>query len=218
MTLIVLPEIALKRVLDYGIIAIKEDDSILDEIFAYYQEGINADIYDKGYMKGIHTFIHEYDIPVIQGWTLNDQVIPCYSIASNGIRESVEDEAIGDILGMDQDEGLQGTMMLNYSLEVGIHTTKTVDHSIWLNTILIYILYQYQSLARDLGLISYIFSNPPLSKSQEKTFDNIYSRTLNLECRVQNTWIKDPGVDITDLQIRMLKARAKKEKLTLKAG
>jgi hypothetical protein len=207
-SLIILPEIALKRVLDYGIVSIKENDALLYSIFQYYQEPINAGLYSTKFMQGIHKFIHEYDIPVIQGWTLNDQVVPCYSIASTSISQMVEDEAIGSVLGDFEGEGLVGEMMLNYNLDIGIHTTKTQDHSIWLHTILIYILYHFQPLAYELGLLNYTFVNTPISKEMDKTFDSIYSRHITLSCTVMNSWEKSPFVEIDEVIIRLLKERA----------
>lgn len=197
----VLTQVVLQRLIQAGIKKIKEDVSILDEIFTgYLCPELEAD-YGQSYVDEIKTWFTDTKIPVVQAWSFDAQRIPIISVHLATENEDESKAAFDDYAGDFGDDGEEGANAFTVMLDIGIHTSKNGDEVLWLYYITSYILFKNKRLAESLGLRLQTFSATDYAKNSSVMADNIWSRYIKFRCTVQNSWTADAFLCIEDLEV-----------------
>lgn len=197
----VLPQVALQRVIQQGVRALKTDSSVLDDIFCFYLVDEMASDYGQSYVDKIKTWFEATKIPVVQAWSFNPDRIPMISVHLASEREDESKAAIGDHWGEEMGVGEVGVGVFNVTLDVGIHTSKNGDEVLWLYYIVNYILFKSKRLAERLGLQLQTFSATDYAKQSQYMTDNIWTRWIRFTTTVENFWDASPYLDIDDIRI-----------------
>jgi hypothetical protein len=196
----VMPEIVVRKVLDFGIKRLRADREAFDDLFyTFVDDGLKAD-YGEEYREQIWTWFTTTKIPVIQAWSFNAQRIPCISIHLANETEDESKAAIGDHFGTGNESEI-GTGVFTVMVDVGIHTAQGGDYVLWLYYITSYILFKYKPLAEKLGLKLHTYSASDYSKDADKMANNIWTRWIRFRCTTQNFWAADPLLDIEEIEV-----------------
>ena len=200
----VMPEIAVQRLIQYGIQELRKDKTAFDEIFAY-QVGhpLVEDAYGQEYVDKIWTWFTTERVRVVQAWILSPQTVPCFSIHLSNENEDESKSAIGDYYGDGEDAEI-GINSFSTLVDIGIHGSKAADQVLWLYYIASYILFKYKPIARNLGIEIQTYSASDWQKDSAKMPDNIWTRWMRMRCTVFNTWSADSFIEITDLQTEVI--------------
>lgn len=196
----VLTQVTLQRLIQVGLKKLKEDVSLLDEIFRGYKfPEMEAD-YGESYVEGIKTWFANTKIPVVQAWSFNPERIPLISIHLSTEQEDESKAAFGDYFGPGTESEI-GVGVFTVMLDIGIHTSKNGDEVLWLYYIVSYILFKNKMLADHLGLRLQTFSASDYTKNNALMADNIWTRWIKFRCTVENMWDGDPFLCIDDLEV-----------------
>jgi len=197
----ILTQVALQRLLQAGIKAIKADLTILDQVFYGYTCPPMDVSYGQAYVDNIKTWFSQTKIPVVQAWGYNPEIMPMISVHLGSESEDEGRAAFGDFLGANPDsaDAETGVNVFNISLDIGLHTSKNGDEVLWLYYITSYILFKNKRLAEYLGLQQQTFSATEYSKQSQYMTDNIWTRWIRFSCTVQNMWFGEPFITIDDL-------------------
>ena len=76
----ILTEVVLQRAIKSGLKTIKNNPSILDDIFCQYTAPQLEYIYGTSYINSIKSWLQNTKIPVLQAWSFDATRIPCISI------------------------------------------------------------------------------------------------------------------------------------------
>src|ERR1035437_1700905 len=148
----VLPEIVVRKLLDYGLKALRADKVAFDDLFAIFlQDELGVD-YGPAYREQIWQWFTTTKIPVVQAWSFNAQKIPSISIHLANETEDQSKAAISDYAGTFDDIEETGTGVFTVMIDIGIHANKGGDHVLWVYYIVSYILFKYKPMATRLGL------------------------------------------------------------------
>lgn len=199
----IMSQVSLQRLLQAGIKAIKNDPSILDEIFRGYTcPPMDVD-YGTAYVENIKTWFSQTIIPVVQAWGFNPEQIPSISIHLNNESEDESRASFDDYLGSnpDTDDAESQVSVFNVSLNIGIHTSKNRDETLWLYYIIIYTLFKNKRFAEYLGLQQQTVSVAEVIKRHDVMADNVWTRWIRFNCTIQNMWFGEPFITIDDLQL-----------------
>lgn len=197
----VMPEIAVQRLIQYGIYELRQNKSAFDEIFAYPgTHPLVADAYGQEYVDKIWTWFSTERIRVVQSWILSPQTIPCFSIHLSNENEDESKAAMSDYFG-DGESSEIGINSMNVLVDIGIHGSKAADQVLWMYYILSYILFKYKNISRSLGIEIQTFSASDWQKESAKMPENIWTRWIRMRCTVFNTWSADPLVLIEDVEV-----------------
>jgi hypothetical protein len=187
----IMPEIAVQRLIQYGIKELKKDKESFEDIFCFLSmDPFMKDEYGPAFVETIWTFFTEEKLRVVQGWSLNMQTVPCYSVT---LASDVEDEskaAIGDFYGDAEDYELMvspSTVML----DIGCHASKSSDQVLWLYYILAYILLKHKRIAESMGIELQTQSASDWARENNKIPENLFTRWVRMRVTVYNTWIGD---------------------------
>ena len=196
----VMPEIAMQRLLQYGIQELRKNKPAFDEIFSY-QIGhpLIEDAYGQEYVDKIWTWFTTERIRVVQAWILSPQTVPCFSIHLSNENEDESKAAINDYYG-DGEDGEIGINSFSTLVDIGIHGSKAADQVLWMYYIASYIMFKYKPVARSLGIEIQTYSASDWQKDSAKMPDNIWTRWMRMRCTVFNTWQADEFQTITDLE------------------
>ena len=192
----VMPEVAVQRVIQAGIQLLRERPGELEEIFDMYLLPDMRTLYGQERIEQIRTWFDQTQIPVLQAWSLNDGVYPCYSIC---LSSDVEDEtkaAINDYFGSDDDQELKVGVFTSY-VTVGIHGTRESDMVLWLYYILAHILFKLKPMAEGLGVQLHTWSAGDYFREDIKLPNNIWSRSIKFKCTTENII---PGNRLTEIE------------------
>ncbi len=197
----VLPQVAIHRIIQEGMVILRQDTTILDDIFAYYLCDEMVAAYGQGYIDNIKTWLTQTKIPVVQAWSLNTQTAPQVSIRLAAESEDESKAAIGDYWGAEDEIGNVGVATFTVQLDIGLHASKGSDEVLWLYYIVNYILFKRKRRAEALGLQLYTFSATDHSRDMMKMADNIFTRTIRLRTTVENFWVAEGVTNLDDLTV-----------------
>jgi hypothetical protein len=184
----VMAEIALQRLIQYGIKELRKDEAAFKDIFSYQAEHpLMVDAYGPGYVEKIWQWFNTEKIPVVQAWLLTAERVPCFSIHLSTEAEDESKAAISDFFGEGEDADI-GINSFSVNLDVGIHGSKAADQVLWMYYIASYILFRYKDVARTLGLEIHTYSATDWQKDTAKNPENIFTRWLRMRVTVFNDW------------------------------
>jgi hypothetical protein len=200
----VMPEIVVQRVIQKGIRELKQDDSAFDEIFGQMLESELIDDYGQSYIDQIRNWFKESKIPVLQSWTYNTNIIPCYSIHLSAEQEDEQKAAIGDYYsdGGDADETVHvGVFSVN--IEIGIHASRNSDQTLWLYYIMAYILFKQKLTSVKLGVQLQTWSASEYSENRSYENDKVWSRWIRFRCVTENTLGNSAKITPEDVEVEV---------------
>lgn len=199
----VMPEVAVQRLVQYGIYQLRQNKAAFDEIFEYQRSHpLVAEAYGVDYVDKIWTWFTTERIRVVQSWILSPQTVPCFSIHLSNENEDESKAAISDYYGDGEDAEL-GIASMNVLVDIGIHGSKAADQVLWMYYIVSYILFKYKSIARGLGIEIQTYSASDWQKDASKMPENIWTRWLRMRCTVFNTWDADALKVADNLEIEL---------------
>lgn len=197
----IMPEVAVTRLIQYGINALKSDEQAFRSIFCFLSNNpLMSKEYGPAFVDRLWEWFNTDKIRVVQSWSLSAQSIPCYSIH---LASEVEDESkasIGDFYG-DTDEGELMVSAKTVTMDIGCHGSKSADQVLWLYYILQYILLKHKRVAEYLGLELHTQSASDWAKESGKIPENIYTRWVRLRTTVLDTWLGDESMCVEDLEV-----------------
>jgi len=183
-----MPEIAVQRLIQFGIQQLRKDQTAFNEIFAFQIEHpLMAKGYGQAYVDRIWQWFTTEKIRTVHAWILSPQTVPCYSIHLSTDTEMEQNAAISDFYG-DGEESDIGVSSFNVIIDIGIHGTKAADQVLWMYYILSHILFKYKPLAQSMGIELQTFSASDWQKDAAKMPENIWSRWVRMRCTVFHTW------------------------------
>ena len=197
----VLPEIAVQKVLDYGIKQLRANKAEFYDIFAQFTQDELANDYGAKYLDEVWNWFSTTKIPVIKAWSFNAQKIPSISVHLANETEDESKAAFNDFAGSFDPDGETGTGVFTVMVDIGIHATKASDHVLWLYYIVSYVLFKHKPMAERLGLKLHTFSASDYNKDAGKMGENIWTRWVRFRCTTENFWNADKFVDIGDVNL-----------------
>jgi hypothetical protein len=190
----VLPEVAVRQLLDLGIKELRKDEKAFYDLFSQFtQYELNVE-YGADYVKQIWEWFSTTKIPVIQAWSFNAQRIPCISVHLANETEDESKAAMGDLLGTGHNAET-GIAVFTVMVDVGIHMSRGGDQVLWVYYIVSYILFKYKLNFERLGLKLHTFSASDYAKDADKmgaSGNNIWTRWVRFRCTTQNFWDAQP--------------------------
>jgi len=200
----VMPEVAVQRLVQYGIYQLRQDKAAFDEIFSYQRSHpLLTESYGENYVDKIWTWFTTERIRVVQAWILSPQTVPCFSIHLSNENEDESKAAISDYYG-DGEDAEVGIASMNVLVDIGIHGSKSADQVLSKYYILSYVLFKYKPITRSLGIEIQTYSASDWQKDASKMPENIWTRWLRMRCTVFNTWDADAFTEATDMDIEVL--------------
>lgn len=202
----ILPEVALRRVIEIGIAELRNGDKQnFDNIFASFNQPELERVFGQKQIDTIYTWFKDTEIPVTMAWSFTPDRIPMYSIHLASETEDEAKAAVGDYRG---GAGFQDLESLgdNYSeinpngdfeenvgvftvmLDIGIHANRSADDVLWMYYILHYILFNKKRTLERMGLELQTFSASDYNKDSKYVADNVWSRWVRFRCTIQNTY------------------------------
>lgn len=197
----VLPQVALQRVLQIGLKALKQDQDAFYQLFNFYTEDEMAVDYGVAYIDSIWKWFSETKIPVQQAWSFNAAKLPQLTIHLGQEQEDEGKAAMGDFFGQDSLGEDIGMGAFSVMLDIGIHAGREGDEVLWLYYIVGYILFKNKLLAEKLGLRLQTFSATDYNKESKYMADNVWSRWVRFRCIVQDYWTQVKPTLIDDMEI-----------------
>lgn len=181
----VMPEVALRKVIEKGISDLRKDQSAFYNIFRQYHYAEIGEDYGDNYLNELWKWFSATKIPVIQAWSLNAQRIPCVSIHLANETEDESKAALNDFFGQDEDTTIK-TGVFTAMVDIGIHANRAGDYVLWLYYIVAYVLFKNKEMAERLGLRLHTFSASDYNKDAQKMGENIWTRWIRFRCTTQN--------------------------------
>lgn len=195
----VMPEIVVRKVIDYGIKKLRADRAAFDDLFcSFTQDELNID-YGATYRDEMWRWFTTTKIPVIQAWSFNAQKMPCISVHLANETEDESKAAMDDYAGIFDDEGETGTAAFSVMVDIGIHANRGGDHVLWLYYIVAYILFKHKPMAHRLGLKLHTFSATDYTKEPKYMAENIWTRWVRFRCTTQNFWEASKLNEVTEV-------------------
>jgi hypothetical protein len=196
-----MPEIVIRKVVDYGIKQLRANKPAFDDLFSeFLQDELGVD-YGEAYRDKIWTWFSSTKIPVVQAWSFDAQRIPCISIHLANESEDESKASMNDYAGNFNNEEETGTGVFTVMIDIGIHANKGGDHVLWMYYIVSYILFKHKDMAFRLGLKLGTFSASDYSKNAELMGNNIWTRWVRFRCTTQNFWGADPFTEVDGLNV-----------------
>lgn len=196
----VMPEVVVRKVLDYGIKKLRTDRAAFDDLFNQFMQDELGQDYGEEYRDSIWNWFSITKIPVVQAWSFNSQKIPSISIHLANESEDESKAAVGDIFGGDEDSEI-GTGVFTVMVDIGIHANKGGDHVLWLYYIVAYVLFKHKLMAHRLGVKLSTFSASDYSKNADLMANNIWTRWVRFKCTTQNFWDSEAYKEIDNVNV-----------------
>jgi hypothetical protein len=196
----VLTEIAVQRLITYGINKLRKDEKAFRDIFAYMtcnplmSQQYGIDFVDKMWM-----WFSNSKIPALSAWSLTPQIVPCYSVTLASDTEDESKAAINDFYG-DGEDGEIHVSPNTTTVDIGCHASRNPEEVLWLYYILQYIILKNKNIAEYLGLQLQTQSASDWAR-ENKTPENIYTRWVRFRVTIYNTWLGDGNMCVEDLDI-----------------
>jgi len=192
----VIPEIVLKKVLDYGIKQLRANKVEFYDIFGQLDEDELKEDYGGKFLDELWIWFSTTKIPVVKAWSLNMQNIPCISVHLANETEDETKAAIGDYAGTFDDISETNTGVFTVMVDIGIHASKNGDNVLWLYYIVAYILFKHKLMAHRLGLKLHTFSASDYNKDMSKAMENVWTRWVRFRCTTENFISSSKFLDI----------------------
>lgn len=145
--------------------------------------------YGQAKIDAIAAYINKYEIAVVQGFSLIDNMNPSISIVLGDAGEMLERAGLNDfqrqvdILNQDATEILtryeDGYSAMTDAMHIGIHTINTPDLAKYIYYLVIYILNVRKTELEAAGLILGTYRATDLSRMNDYLPENMYSRFIN---------------------------------------
>jgi hypothetical protein len=191
----VMPELVIRRLIDFGIKELRTDRVAFDDLFAQMLDTeLNPD-FGPQYVEQIWQWFTTTKIPVVQAWSFNAQKIPCISCHLANETEDESKAAMEDLVGIGQNS-VVGTGVFTVMVDIGIHVARGGDHVLWLYYITSYILFKYKPLAEKWGLKLQTYSASDYAKDADKAANNLWTRWVRFRCTTENFWAAEPLKEI----------------------
>ncbi len=199
----IMAEVALQRAVQVGIKHLRADPQAFNEIFAVYLDPEMIEDYGQDYIDKIRAWFETTKIPVLQGWSMNRDRIPCFAVTLSQDNEDESKAAIGDHFGEETDDTL-GVAVSSVIVDVEIIASKQSDYVLWMYYILSYILFKEKRLLERLGCQLHTFGAADYIRNDRYQDENVWTRRVRFKCTTQNTWVdeKKTTPDDVDLRIR----------------
>lgn len=199
----IMTEIAVQRLIQYGINELRKDEQSFRDIFCFLSEHpFMKNDYGPAFVDGLWEWFNSEKIRVVQSWSLNIQTIPCYSVH---LASEVEDESkasIGDYYGDDEDNEIMVSPR-TVSLDIGCHASKSADQVLWMYYMLSYYLLKHKRIAESMGLELQTQSASDWAKDNGKMPENIYTRWVRMRVTALDTWIGERFSGPYDLEVSL---------------
>jgi hypothetical protein len=205
----VMPEIAVQRLVQYGIQYLRSNRPMFNEIFAYLKDHpLMSTSYGQPYIDSIWNWFTTEKIPVVQAFLLTPERVPCYSIHLSSENEDESKAAMSDYYGDEEDNELSISCS-NVTLDIGIHGSKVADGVLWMYYILSDILFRHKGLAQSMGIEIQTFSASDFQRDNSKLPENIYTRYVKMRLTTFDTWKSDSfegpyEVEIENIEIESI--------------
>ena len=197
----VMPEVAVSRLIQFGIDQLRKDEKAFRDIFGYLScSTLMSDEYGAEYVDRLWEWFNTERIRVVQSWSLNFQTVPCYSIHLSSEMEDESKASIGDFYG-DTDEGELMVAAKTVNLDIGCHGSKSADQVIWIYYMLQHFLFKNKRIAEYMGIELQTQSASDWAKEMGKMPENIYTRWVRMRCTVYDTWLGDGVMCVEDIDI-----------------
>ena len=198
----IMAEVAVQRVVQVGIKNLRANPDAFDEIFAVYRDPeMDAD-YGQAYIDKIKTWFATSKIPVLQGWSMNRDRVPCYCVTLSQDNEDESKAAIGDFFGQ-EDDNTVGVGVSNVIVDIDIVASKQSDYVLWMYYILAYILYKEKRVMERLGCQIHTFGASDYIRNDRYQDENIWTRKIRFKCTTQNTWVDETKTPVDDMDLRI---------------
>jgi len=209
----VMPEIAVQRLIQYGIVHLRQNKDAFKEIFAYQIEHpVMSRAYGDAYVERIWQWFNTEKIRTVHAWILSAETVPCFSVHLASDSEDESKAAISDYYGSSEEEEAEiGVSWNSITIDIGVHASKTADQVLWMYYILSYILFKYKPLAQSMGIELHTYSATDWQKETAKMPDQIWTRWVRMRCSVANTWSGQPFEGPFDLETLLTYERIKDE-------
>lgn len=195
----IMPEVALQRMIQTGLRNLRQDRVAFDCIFSTYLSEEMAVSYGQSHIDKIYNWFTSTKLPTLQAWTFDGTSVPAFTIHLADENEDESKSAFGDFWGMGVDGDIS-TGVSTVSLDIGIHADKSKDHVLWMYYILTYIFYKEKVLGRKLGLQLFTFRANDYNKESKYMADNVWSRWVRFRCTVQN-YIEESNYETHDIAV-----------------
>ena len=196
----ILPEIGVQRILQTGMKNLRANPIAFNEIFAMYLLPELNDDYGQAYIDKVRKWFCETKIPVVQGFSVNRDRLPSFSITLAAESEDESKAAIGDHYGDERDNTV-GVGVMSVMVDVGIHGDKDSDYVLILYYIMSYILFKEKRLAESLGLQLQTFSASDLKKDNQYQDSMVWSRWVRFKCTTENVWVDEKKHKTEDVEV-----------------
>lgn len=184
----VMPEIAIQRLIQYGVQQLRQDRAAFDAIFDFQiSHPLMSESYGQAYVDRIWEWFSTEKVRTVHSWILSPQTVPCYSIHLSSDSEMEANASLSDYYGSD-DSGDIGISSFSVMIDIGIHGSKAADQVLWMYYILSYILFKHKNVAQSMGIELQTFSATDWQKEQSKMPENIWTRWVRMRCTVFHTW------------------------------
>ena len=120
----VMPEIVVRKVLDYGIKNLRNNKAAFDDLFSGFVEDELSSEYGEAYREKIWTWFSTTKIPCIQAWSFNAQKIPCVSVHLANEAEDENKAALSDFMGDFDNEVETQTGVFSVMVDIWLHANK----------------------------------------------------------------------------------------------
>ena len=191
--MVILPEIGTQRLLEIGMMYLKDHPEELDDIFAMFTTPTFSPLYGgQSYIDDIKKWFLATKIPIVMSWGFNTERVPSISIH---LSDEVEDEgnsALGDHFLDDFETGeVDNIAPFSVSLDVGIHAAKDGDYVLWLYYIVQWILFSFKRLAEQMGMQMQTYRVGDFNRNNQYLANNIWSRWIKLKTTTFTTWTEE---------------------------
>lgn len=196
----IMPEVVVQRILQVGIKKLRDNPDAFNEIFSVYRDPEMDGDYGQAYVDKVRAWFTTTKIPVVQGYSINRDRIPCFSVTLGSESEDEQKAAIGDHFG-DETDNTVGVSVMSTMVDVGIHADKSSEQVLWLYYIMSYIFFKEKRIAERLGVQLHSWSATDYSREPNKDAELIYSRWVRFKCTVQNAWSDEIKTTPDDLEL-----------------
>lgn len=196
-----MPEIAVRKIIDYGIKQLRKNKPAFDDLFNMFVTDELAADYGEDYRNKIWGWFSETKIPVIQAWAFNAQKIPCVSVHLANETEDESKASIGDYAGDFDGQTETGTGVFTAMIDIGIHANRGGDHVLWMYYIVSYILFKHKLMAHRLGLKLHTYSASDYTKDTMHMAENTWTRWIRFRCTTENFWDAEQFIDVEDVNL-----------------
>ena len=177
----IMPEVAVQRLLQYGIRELRNKPEQFQEVFSYFLEEELAENYGQQYIDQIRTWFMSTKLPVVQAFAFDPETRPQISIHLGIENEDESKAAMDDLYGMGDEADIK---IINDTVvvDIGLHADKAKDYVLWMFYIIKWILFKRKRMAERLGLRLHTYSVSDYNKDAQYMAENMWTRWIRFRC------------------------------------